>query len=186
MKTLTNQELLANLGIKTNEKVLANLLKGRLEDSPALTYTEQVKVNSLKEIYKRIAIEKIEKKPTITSARQAAELARPFMGYLNHEEAWAMYCDGARKVITMKKISEGGLNSTTVDIRRVLRWAIRLGSCEIFIFHNHPSGDAEPGSRDKTLTKTLRDACAMVDIILTDHIVLANNEYFSFVEEGLL
>jgi DNA repair protein RadC len=111
---------------------------------------------------------------------------KPIIGYLDHEEAWCLYCNGARKVISKKRICVGGLNATLVDIRQVLREALLLKACSVFLFHNHPSGNCKPGKQDKIMTLTLRKDARPVDVSLRSHYHSMEMNILAFADEGIL
>lgn len=188
MENVSNQELLKSIGIKVETASLRNLFSGQLEDGAALSlpYGQKKKIEVISEIYKRLGMEKADEKPVITSSKQAAGILKPMIGFLDHEEAWCLFCNGARKVVSTKRISIGGLNSTLIDVRQVLREALLTKSCSILLFHNHPSGFCKPGEQDRKITAQIKEACNTIDIELCDHIIIAGNEYFSFADEGLL
>jgi DNA repair protein RadC len=188
MENVTNKQLLESIGIKVETEKLNCLFSGQLEDGAALSipYKQKKKIAAISEIYKRLGMEKADMKPVITSPEDAADIMKPIIGYLDHEEAWCLYCNGARKVISKKRICVGGLNATLVDIRQVLREALLLKACSVILFHNHPSGNCKPGGQDKIMTLALKEGCKAVDVDLCDHIIIAGNEHFSFTNEGIL
>ena len=92
----------------------------------------------------------------------------------------------ANKSIGWYKISQGGITGTVIDIRVVLGVALKSGATGIIISHNHPSGNLMPSEADKTLTRKLNDACVICDINLIDHLIITDNKYYSFKDDGLL
>ena len=84
------------------------------------------------------------------------------------------------------QISEGGISETTVDIRNVMQAALLTNSVAIILAHNHPSGNLKPSKCDEELTKRIKDAAKLFNITVTDHVILTDTNYFSFLEEGLL
>ena len=84
------------------------------------------------------------------------------------------------------RVSQGGITSSAVDVRQVLRESI-LRQCTAIVFcHNHPSGTLVPSKQDKELTHRLVEACKAVDIALIDHVIVSSQGYYSFSEEGTL
>ena len=92
----------------------------------------------------------------------------------------------ANKSIGWYKISQGGITGTVIDIRVVLGVALKSGATGIILSHNHPSGNLNPSEADKTLTRKLSDACTICDINLIDHLIVTDDTYYSFKDEGLL
>lgn len=89
-------------------------------------------------------------------------------------------------VLASKDVFKGGLNTSIIDIKIVLRDAIRLTSSSIVIVHNHPSGDPTPSKEDIAVTSRLKEACHIMGINFMDHIIVGKNQYLSFKEKCLL
>lgn len=83
-------------------------------------------------------------------------------------------------------ISQGGLDGTVADLRIIFAIALKSLSTSIVVAHNHPSGNKKPSAADTKLTKKIKDAGELLDIQLLDHLILVENGYFSFADEGLL
>lgn len=122
----------------------------------------------------------------ITSSKDAFDLFQSLIADLPHEEFWVLLLDRANQVIEYFQLSSGGTAGTVMDVKIILKRAIDKLSHGIIIAHNHPSGNREPSESDKQITKKLKDAAKLLDIQLLDHIVVANKQYFSFADEGLL
>lgn len=137
------------------------------------------------EIGKRMMHETPVPKPSVISSRAAFEVLQNDFRGLEHEECWALYLNRANGLIAKERVSMGGVSSTTLDSRIVVRRAVELLASSIIIAHNHPSGNLIPGEYDKTMTAALRKAASLFNISLVDHIVIAGNKFFSFSDEGL-
>ena len=83
-------------------------------------------------------------------------------------------------------ISEGGTAGTVADIKKILMPAILQNCSGIIVSHNHPSGSNKPSQTDIDLTKNIKDAAKLIDVNLLDHLILCENSYYSFADEGLL
>lgn len=94
--------------------------------------------------------------------------------------------NNANKVLGIATISEGGMNSTVVDIRLVLQTALLAHSSSIILAHNHPSGKLTPSGYDDAMTQQVRKAAELVDIVLHDHIIVTRDGYYSYKDEGRL
>jgi DNA repair protein RadC len=114
------------------------------------------------------------------------ELLQPLLGDLNHEEFWIVYLSQSNKVIGKWLASKGGITSTLVDVRLVLKKALELSATGIILSHNHPSGKREPSQSDKDLTRKMMDAAKVMDIQVLDHLIVTDHSYFSFADEGIL
>lgn len=126
------------------------------------------------------------KNPQITCSTDAYKLIYPLLADLNHEEFWVLYLNKNNKVISKKKISSGGVSATVVDNRIILKSAINQLATGLILVHNHPSGNLKPSDADKRVTEGLNNACAMFDISLLDHLIISQEGYYSFNDEGLM
>ena len=138
------------------------------------------------ELGRRCQMEQPQFYPGIHSSEMAASILIPMLRDLSHEECWVLMLNKTNKLIGKERISKGGLDSTVVDIRLIIKSCIEKSSCHIVLAHNHPSGSCKPGATDKAMTEKLKKGALMCDIELVDHIIVAGNEYFSFADEGLL
>ena len=138
------------------------------------------------ELGRRSEMEQPQFYPGIHSSEMAASILIPMLRDLPHEECWLLHLNKSNKLIHKERLSKGGLDSTVVDIRLIIRNCMEKRSCHIVLAHNHPSGNCKPGASDKAMTEKLKKGALMCDIELVDHIIVAGNEYFSFADEGLL
>jgi len=123
---------------------------------------------------------------SIKSSTSVAEEFYPIMSDLTHEEFWVLLLNKANKQIGKYKISSGGISSTIVDSRIILKYAIENLASNVVLVHNHPSGSLSPSRDDIELTKKIIMGCKALDIIVLDHIIIGQNKYYSFSDEGLL
>ena len=123
---------------------------------------------------------------SIKSSTSVAEEFYPIMSDLTHEEFWVLLLNKANKQIGKYKISSGGISSTIVDSRIILKYAIENLASNVVLVHNHPSGSLNPSRDDIELTKKIIMGCKALDIIVLDHIIIGQNKYYSFSDEGLL
>jgi DNA repair protein RadC len=110
----------------------------------------------------------------------------PLMCDLPVEECWVMLLNQAAKVIDTVKISRGGLASTQVDVRCILREALLKRATSMILCHNHPSGNIRPSQDDDRLTHALLEAARTMNIRLLDHVVVSDGDYYSYGDEGRL
>ncbi len=92
----------------------------------------------------------------------------------------------ANRVLGITTISEGGMDSTTVDVRLILQTALLAHATAIILAHNHPSGEWMPSRHDDMITKKIKEATGVVDILLHDHIIVTREGYYSYKDEGKL
>ena len=138
------------------------------------------------ELARRLEMEKAPQKVPIYSSKNAADTMIPLLKDLSHEECWVIYLNTANMLIAKERITSGGTNSTIVDIKMILKSAMSKLASSIILVHNHPSGSRHPGEHDKAQTKRLGKAAESCDIELIDHIIIAGENYFSFLDEGLM
>lgn len=126
------------------------------------------------------------KQITITKSQDIIDIFRPQFNTLLHEECWVLYLTVSNRVIEKYRVSQGGVASTVVDPRIVVKRALELLSTQIVLVHNHPSGSVEPSVEDITLTKKIKSAAALFDINIVDHVIISPSAAFSFVSSKLL
>lgn len=100
------------------------------------------------------------------------------------EEFKVLLLDRDNKVLGIYNLSRGGIAGTVVDIRLLMVVALKTKANAIILAHNHPSGNLKPSHQDRELTKKIRSASKFLDIELIDHIILANDGYYSFCDKG--
>jgi DNA repair protein RadC len=105
---------------------------------------------------------------------------------LPYEEFWILHLNRANQVLAKEKIGQGGVSGTVADVRIILKSAINKLTSGLILAHNHPSGNLQPSNADKQLTEKIKNACRLLDISLLDHLIITNNSYFSFADNGLL
>ena len=120
---------------------------------------------------------------SITSPQLVYRLMLPCLKNLDHEECWALFLNRSNFLISKEMITSGSLESTLIDSGRILRKAIEKQCSGVILVHNHPSGSPQPGQADIHQTEVLRRALEAVEIRLTDHVVIANDAYYSFSED---
>ena len=129
--------------------------------------------------------ETIEKKQ-INHSHDIFNLFHPILSDLSHEEFWILLLNRANKVIEKIKISHGGVSGTVVDTKIILKNAIEKLASSVVLCHNHPSGNKNPSNEDIAITSKLKTAFEAVDIFLLDHVIVSNNSFYSFADEGII
>ena len=108
-----------------------------------------------------------------------AELSDKF-----YEEFWVINLNVANKIINKNVIGEGGLTQATVDVRRIFKLALENNAASIILCHNHPSGNILPSDNDLELTKKIKSGGETLNIKVLDHIIVGEEKYYSFADEG--
>ena len=122
----------------------------------------------------------------IRNSKEGAEYIRPLIMDYRHEVFGVLYLVQAGWIRLFEIVHEGGITSTTVDLRIIFKKALEHEAVSIIVAHNHPSGSLRPSKADEVLTQKLNQASKIMDIKLLDHIILSDKGYFSFADEGLL
>ena len=122
---------------------------------------------------------------TISDPRTVYHLMIPHMKGLDHEECWVLFLNRANILIGKEKMTSGGLEATVIDCKMIVRRALERKASSVILVHNHPSGNAMPGTADITQTGILKKALATCELCLTDHVIIADKEYYSFADEQL-
>ena len=128
----------------------------------------------------------IDDRVKVSDSRDIYNIVRPVLRDAIAEEAWVVLMNTAGRYIKKVRVSSGGLTETLVDVRLVLKEAIMANATRIALCHNHPSGNCRPSRADDTLTQQLSEACRTMRIQLIDHLVVVENNYFSYCDEGKL
>ena len=116
----------------------------------------------------------------IREAKGAAEIIRKLLPDNSREHFIALYLNGAHEVIAYRVVATGIANSCPIHPREIFQPAILSGAIAILVAHNHPSGQCEPSSEDRAVTKKLKDAGELLNIKLLDHIIVTDSAHYSF------
>jgi DNA repair protein RadC len=138
------------------------------------------------ELGRRRKAEKSENIQTISSSYAAYELLAPMMEDRPNEEFWILYLDRANHVIDRLRLSQGGTAATIMDVKIIIKIALEKLAQGIILSHNHPSGSLKPSKADVEVTEKIQKAAELFDIKLLDHLIIANNDYFSFNDANML
>ncbi len=138
------------------------------------------------ELGRRIASAEPLLRDSITSPEDGVALLMPRLRYEAKEHFLVVLLNSKNKVLEIKQISEGSLNSSVVHPREVFAPAVLHHAAAILTAHNHPSGDPTPSKEDKDLTNTLVQAGKYMGIPVLDHIIIGDARYFSFKEHSYL
>ena len=128
---------------------------------------------------------KISKREKITTSKDVYEIMRPSMMDLPHEEFWLLMLNRANSVIKKELISRGGIAGTVVDSKLIFKIALENYASSIIICHNHPSGNLKPSEQDMKITKAIKEAGKIMEIQLLDHLIVTENGFYSFADEGV-
>ena len=122
----------------------------------------------------------------IRSSRDAYEIFKSTIGDRPYEEFWIILLNKANKVLQKCNISEGGISGTVVDPKKIFKISLDHHASSIILGHNHPSGVITPSEADNRITKKIRDAGTLLDVAVLDHLIIGEDTYYSFADEGTL
>jgi DNA repair protein RadC len=138
------------------------------------------------ELSHRIQAEPFAERTSVTSPAILARTLMPRLRQRRTETFIVVLLNAANQIIRQVNVSDGSLNAVLIHPREVFRLAIAESAAAIILAHNHPSGNTEPSSEDIAITRQLVEAGRIVDIRVLDHVIIAGDDYTSFVERGLL
>ena len=124
------------------------------------------------------------KRPVVT-ARQVYEMMIPQLKGLPHEECWVLLLNDHQYLLGKFRSSSGGGNQTVFDLKQIIRTALDKGASALILVHNHPGGNPRPSRADIRHTDAIRRGAAAVALTLLDHVVIADDSFFSFTDDRL-
>jgi DNA repair protein RadC len=202
---LSNSELLAILiSNGTREKsaleVAQDLLragKDNLNDLGKLSVKELMKVKGIgeakaitivaaMELGRRRQATATREKAVVTSSTDVADYLQILLKDYKHEVFAVLFLNRSNKINHFQIISEGGITGTVADPRIILKKALEEDAVSIILCHNHPSGSLKPSKADEELTFKIKEAAKYFDIKVLDHLIVSEDGYYSFADEGIL
>ena len=148
--------------------------------------TKTMALKAVFEVARWLECEKAKVVDNYDNAEKVWRYFRPILGTADHEETQVLMMNNRFKLIKAVKLSSGGLSETAVDVRIILREALLCNATVITLVHNHPSGQLKPSMDDKRLTMKVKQACETMRIFLVDHVIVTNDSFYSFNDEGQL
>jgi len=179
-----SKKILASVANNLNE--LGKLNLSQLCNFKGIGEAKAVTIIAAMELARRRRSEEVIELTKITSSKIIFEIMQPIIGELPHEEFWVLYLNNANKVIAKNQLSKGGMTGTVVDVRIIFKSALESGAVGILLCHNHPSGNLKPSEADIEITKKIKTAGKSLDINVLDHLIITQNGYYSFADEGIL
>jgi len=122
----------------------------------------------------------------ISSSRDAFEIFYPNFADNLYEEFWVLMLNRANRKIALLSVSEGGQAGTVADPKKIFKLALQHNAAYIIMCHNHPSGQLRPSDADVRLTRKMKEAGQMLDLPVLDHLIIGDEKYYSFADEGML
>ena len=168
---------------------LVDLAAASVEDLCQIEGIGPAKAAQLKaacELARRLARASCGERPAIRGPSDAARLVMEEMRHLDREHFRVLLLNTKRRVIAIRDVSVGGLDSSLVHPRELFKECIRRSSAAVILVHNHPSGDPQPSQDDIRVTRRLCEAGKLLGIEVLDHIIIGDNKFVSLKEMGFL
>jgi DNA repair protein RadC len=204
-ETLSDSELLAILIVNgTRDKSALDLAKdilklgkNHLPELGKLTVKELTKIKGIGEAKAIAIVAAMEigrrrqalasrEKTVITSSGDVAGYLQTLLKDYRHEVFAVVFLNRANKINHFQIISEGGMTGTVADPRIILKKALEEDAVSIILCHNHPSGSLKPSRADEELTHKIKEAAKYFDIKVLDHLIVSEDGYYSFADEGII
>jgi DNA repair protein RadC len=138
------------------------------------------------ELGRRRKLAEAEEVLQVKCSKDVADIFKALLSDLPHEEFWILFLNRSNKVINRMRLSQGGVSGTVTDVRVAMKKAVEYLASGIIVCHNHPSGNLTPSESDTKITLKMKEAGNLLDIQLLDHLIISENDYFSFADNGLL
>lgn len=184
------------LGVMVGPRRAAQLLKDSrgsiaalLSDTMGYYHVEKPanqRLLAARELIKRSLAEGFRNGDALTSPQSVRDYLRISLMGRGHEVFMVLFLDAQHRLIEAEEMFRGTLTQTSVYPREVVKRSLYFNAAVVIFAHNHPSGIAQPSQADELLTRSLREALALVDIRVLDHFVIGGNAFMSFAERGLL
>ncbi|KPE51159.1 RadC family protein [Chryseobacterium indologenes] len=165
---------------------LSQLSNKELMKFKGIGEAKSISIIAALEIARRRAVQEIPERAVVVNSNDAYLLLKNQLSDLRTEEFWGIFLNQSNKVIHIAQLTQGGISQSVVDVRILFKTALDHFSTGIIIAHNHPSGSIRPSKEDIHITQKIKEAGKTLSIQLLDHIIITQNSYFSFSDDGLL
>lgn len=160
--------------------------EGDLVEVPGIGSHAATLIRLVRELGTRYLKEEVQGKIQISCTTELVHYCQAALGGLKDERFCVIYLNAQNRMIDMEVIEEGIVNQAVVYPRKVLENALKRKASAIILVHNHPSGQVRPSDADIRLTQTIREAAKTLEILVHDHLIVGENRFFSFREEGII
>ena len=143
-------------------------------------------ISLIKQLERYYHVNRASETRILTSIDECGAYLVPFFNGRNHEVVFLLYLDAKFKVLSCRMVEEGSVNSAGISIRKIVDMALTENATSVILAHNHPSGIAIPSDEDKIVTYKIAEALRYVDVTLIDHIVVADDDFTSMAQSGML
>ncbi len=172
--------------VDNNLNALAKLTVKDLTKFKGIGEAKAITIVSALELGRRRKSEEVVSKPFIRSSKMAYDLIEGDLADLQHEEFWILLIKRNNELIKKIRVSAGGVSGTIADVRIIFKHALEELATSVILVHNHPSGNPKPSTQDLRLTKQMVEAGRLLDINVSDHLIITDAGYTSLADEGLM
>lgn len=159
----------------------------RLLNEPRAEYrAAQETLRAAHELVRRALIEEIRERPALDAPAAVRSFLMTHFAGFKEERFLALWLDGQNRVFEVEELFRGTVSQTAVYPREVVRHALARNALGVIFAHNHPSGKTDASAADQVLTSALKQALALVDVHVLDHVIIGDDSSFSFAERGML
>ena len=169
-----------------NLNELGKLSLKELQKIKGIGLAKAITITAALELGKRRHTTDILNKKTVSTSKEIADYLKHILKDYSYEVFAVVFLNRANKIISFQIVSSGGLTGTIADPRVILKKAIEEEATAIVLSHNHPSGNLRPSRADEDLTYRIKQAAAYLEIKVIDHIIVSEEGYFSFADEGMM
>lgn len=155
-------------------------------ETKGMGQAKYVQLQAVLEMSRRALREELQRGDALNSPRAVRDYLQLLLGARQQEVFLVLFLDTQHRVIATEELFHGTLSQTSVYPREVVKRALAHNAAAVILAHNHPSGVAEPSQSDQLLTSALKQALAMVDVRVLDHLIVAVGQTLSFAEKGLI
>jgi DNA repair protein RadC len=169
-----------------NLNELGKLSISELKKFKGVGDAKAITISAAMELARRRRSDQLIKKKKVTSSQDAYQYLYPLLADLPHEEFVVVLLNRGNKIMTHKTISRGGVSGTVADAKIIFQIALEKLASSIILAHNHPSGNLTASQADIRLTEKLKEGASLLDLQVLDHLIIGDENYLSFADDGLL
>lgn len=169
-----------NLNVLAKKNIQELMLHKGIGEAKAISIVAAMELTRRKSSEEKPLVKEIQ------SSDDAYQYMKPTFSDLQHEEFHVLLLNRKNGIISMQCISQGGIAGTVVDGKMIFKKALDFKASSMILAHNHPSGNLKPSEQDLQLTKKLISFGKFIDLPILDHLIITDNAYFSFADNGNL
>lgn len=171
--------------VNNNLNTLGKLtIKELIKNFHGIGEAKAVTIIAALELGRRRKLTEVAIEPLIQSSKTVYDIMHPILADLPHEEMWVLFLNKGNRIIKKYQASKGGLSATVIDIRMIMKEALETLATAMILCHNHPSGNKQPSMEDDITTAQLKEAGKIMDVRLLDHVIVCDESYYSYGDEG--